>query len=392
MRAKLLILTFWLFTGQAVFCQEGRSIGGQVLDDASGEPIGNCSVFINNTVKGTVTGASGKFDLTHIGPGKYELVVSSVGYESYVHAFSADQLPLQLIIRLRRKTTDLSAITVDPFVADGWATYGQTFINVVIGETPFSRQCEIKNKEVVRFRFSSKKNQMAAVADEPIIIENKALGYVIQFQLEECKVDFNNNTSVFLGYFQYSEMTTASGKKKAEWDENRRSAYYGSIMHFVRSLYSNGIQRITAFNQEGFDLRRQVRVSNTEKQRVAALNALARPADSVSPDSLKYYKKVLREADSVSQNQLLTADDLVSPLADTAKSLFFPGKLSVTYRRKRKTDTEVEKSTIYLLTPAPVQIESNGYYNSPLEIFTIGYWASSQKVANLLPLDYDPGE
>ncbi len=55
-----------------------------------------------------------------------------------------------------------------------------------------------------------------------------------------------------------------------------------------------------------------------------------------------------------------------------------------------KLDTEVQKSTIYLLTPAPVQIEENGYYDSPLEIFTIGYWAESQKLANLLPLDYWP--
>jgi len=50
----------------------------------------------------------------------------------------------------------------------------------------------------------------------------------------------------------------------------------------------------------------------------------------------------------------------------------------------------VQKSSIYLTTPEPVQIEANGSYDPPLELFSLGYWAHSEKLANLLPLNYWP--
>jgi len=65
---------------------------------------------------------------------------------------------------------------------------------------------------------------------------------------------------------------------------------------------------------------------------------------------------------------------------------------SIIYRRKRKLDTEVQKSSIYLTTPEPVQIEANGSYDPPLELFSLGYWAHSEKLANLLPLNYWPDD
>jgi len=52
----------------------------------------------------------------------------------------------------------------------------------------------------------------------------------------------------------------------------------------------------------------------------------------------------------------------------------------------------VQKSSIYLTTPEPVQIEANGSYDPPLEIFSLGYWAHSEKLANLLPLNYWPDD
>ncbi len=109
-----------------------------------------------------------------------------------------------------------------------------------------------------------------------------------------------------------------------------------------------------------------------------------------SIDSLKYYKKVLRQPDSLWDNRDLTAGNLVTLNADQAKFLFFAGDLSVAFRRKRKMDREVQKSTIHLITPAPVEIEVNGYYNSPLELLVLGYWSWSQRCADLLPLDYWP--
>jgi hypothetical protein len=76
--------------------------------------------------------------------------------------------------------TELESITVEPWEKDGWERWGRVFTESFIGTTSASRQCEIKNHKALRFRYSKKNGTLIAVADEPLIIENRALGYRIQ--------------------------------------------------------------------------------------------------------------------------------------------------------------------------------------------------------------------
>lgn len=395
MRVKLYLAVFFVFITGGLFSQSVNQIKGQVINASGGTPLVNCSVFINSTSKGTVTGSSGEFVLSNIPAGKFELIVSSIGYETYVFPFSSNQLPLDLKISLKEKATDLSAVTVEPFLKDGWETWGRTFIENFIGTTDFAISCSIRNKEVIRFRYSKKKDLLSAIADEPVIVENRALGYIISFKLEEFSVDFKSLTNVYLGYPFFSEMPATSKVLQMEWQDNRKKAYLGSIMHFIRSLYSNEIKKPDMeFNPEGFELMKPTKLANTEKSRMESKYALHQQQhdDPWPGDSLKYYKKLMRQPDSLVRNQFLSAENLVTINDDQTKYLYFTGKLSVTYRIKRKFDKELQKSVIYLLTPAPVEIEENGYYDSPLEIFMAGYWSRSQKLASILPLDYWPDE
>lgn len=345
-----LLICFALLSTSS-FSQAAHTIKGQVVDGAGGSPIVNCSVFINNTSKGTVTDGTGRFELSNIPDGKYQLIVSSIGYETYVKPFSGSELPLGLTISLKQKATALSAVTVEPFDPNGWDNWGKTFTDNFIGTTEYANQCTIKNKEVIRFRYSSKKDLLTAVADSPIIIENKALGYTLRYQLEQFSVNFSAGTNMYLGYPLFIDMPAPSNSWEALWKKNREKAYYGSVMHFIRSLYANQLQGATYYSSK-FEVRR--------------------------------VGKGPKEAGD------LTADDLVTVHTDQTKSLFFTGDLSVAFRTKRKVGSDVRESTIRLLTPAPVQIEVNGYYDPPLELFMLGYWSLSEKCAGLLPLDYWP--
>jgi hypothetical protein len=112
------------------FAQKSNSVKGKVTN-ADGTPIINCSVFINSTSKGTVTNSSGEFELTNISDGKYELIVSSIGYETYVTSFSTNQLPLITNIRLKQKSSDLSTVVVEPFLKDGWETWGKHLLRTL---------------------------------------------------------------------------------------------------------------------------------------------------------------------------------------------------------------------------------------------------------------------
>jgi hypothetical protein len=349
MNRRFHLVVYFVLSFVASFSQTAHSIKGQVINGASGAPIANCSVFINNTSKGTTTDTTGRFELSNIPDGKYVLIVSSIGYETYAHPFSGTQLPLELTVTLKEKATDLSAVTVEPFDPDGWEKWGEKFMDNFIGTKEFAHQCTIKNKEVIRLRYSSKKYLLTAVADQPIIIENKALGYTIKYQLEQFSVDFMSGRSVFMGYPLFTEMHAESKAMELLWEKNREKVYYGSLMHFIRSLYTGQLQSPNDFIG-GFEVRRQVRRDN--------------------PD--------------------LTAGDLVTVNADQTKSLFFTGNLFVIYKRKLKIGTESQRSIISLVTPAPVKIEVNGYYDSPLELLIQEYWAWTEKFAYTLPLDYWP--
>ena len=395
MMKQLSIMSCLLLMVSFAFTQPANTIKGKITDKKNGLPIPNCSVFINSTTKGTITNDKGEFELKSLPEGRYDLVVSSIGYETYIYTFSTNQLPIDLSVSLKQKETELSAVTViiEPFLKDGWETWGEIFIANFLGTSYFVRNCTIKNKEVVHFRFSQKKNILSAVADEPIIIENEALGYVIKYQLKDFSIDFNSQKSVYYGYPLFSDIPSNSKMQQLRWEKNRDEAYYGSLMHFIRCLYKGDLQKGDQFNQEGFEVRRHIKLLNAEKLRVKEkYEYLQYKDESVPKDSLKYYKRILKQPDSIVSNPVLSSTDIVSVNEDGNKTLFFTGNISITYRKRRGTHTEVQNSTIYLITPAPVQIEKNGYYFSPSEIFTIGYWNSSQKLANLLPFDFWPGE
>ncbi|MEI9913284.1 MAG: carboxypeptidase-like regulatory domain-containing protein [Bacteroidota bacterium] len=77
---------------------------GRVVNGVNSTPVPGSSVFINNTSKGTTTDKNGYFELNDISSGKHELIISSIGYETMVHPFAAEQLPLQLRIELADKS------------------------------------------------------------------------------------------------------------------------------------------------------------------------------------------------------------------------------------------------------------------------------------------------
>src|SRR5580704_8763434 len=174
-----------LFCYSHAFSQSADLIKGKVTDAATKSPLYECSVFINSTSKGTVTNSAGDFILQNLPEGKHQLIISSIGYQTFVYDFNSSDLPLDLNVTLNRKSTELSAFTVEPEVNDGWAIWGKTFLDNFIGTSDNATHCAIKNVKALHFYYSEKRNKLTVVADEPLIIENKSLGYAIKYQLEE---------------------------------------------------------------------------------------------------------------------------------------------------------------------------------------------------------------
>jgi len=51
-----------------------------------------------------------------------------------------------------------------------------------------------------------------------------------------------------------------------------------------------------------------------------------------------------------------------------------------------------QRSYIWLVNDEPVAMDMNGGYYPPLNLYSMAYWAWSEKIAELLPSDYQDGD
>jgi hypothetical protein len=389
------------------------SIKGKVVSAESNQPIAGASVFISNTSRGTVTNTTGEFSLNDIPAGTHELVVSFVGFETFVKSFNPNELPMNINIKMKLKVKELEGVTVAPFEKDGWAKWGRVFMENFIGTTGNADNCKIINYKTIRFRFSKKDNILTAVAAEPLIIQNKSLGYSIQYQLEDFEINYKENSMAYYGYPLFEEMK--GGKKK--WKLARQKAYLGSVNHFIRCVYDNSLAK------EGFDVKRLRKVPNYEKERVKTIykviqkNVLDKKTgkativmgyndEQFSADTVGYYQQIMQQQDyfDVYSDYLVTADSITALDSARNKYLLFPDYIAVTYKNETEEQRYLhhimeanrkpfyQRSSLTLTGNGFVSIEKNGSYYSPQDLFTNGYWGWSEKMASLLPLDYELNE
>lgn len=389
------------------------NIQGKVLDKETCNPVPNASVFLSNTSIGTAADAKGVFTLHNAPNGKFDLVISSLGYETYFETIVTTKLTEPLVIKLAPKANQLADVVVGTYEKDGWSRWGKTFINDFIGMSSNAMSCFINNSKVIKFRYSKKRNLLEAFADEPLEIENKALGYIIHYKLEGFTHDFANNTISYFGFPLFEQME-GNFRKQKRWEENRKDVYYGSVTHFMRCLYVNKLQ------ENGFEIRHMEKRENIEKKRVQALYKYWSEGninfeDNLPRDSVKHYQKVLGEpsAYDVLYTQLLPGDSIAYGEDSVTAALAFDNYLHVTYKNKKApgeyrpvtlgdetmlnpagkeipSSGNYMTSTILLLNKRPVYVSHNGAYYAPQDMLSAGYWGWSEKVANMLPFDYWP--
>jgi CarboxypepD_reg-like domain len=384
----LLAFLLLFFIGDAI-AQPSNYIKGKIVNGETGTVISNASVFITNTSKGTVSNNQGEFELTNAPVGTYDLVVSCIGYETQVYTYKASQLPLRLQMQMKPKADELQAVIIEPYEKDGWEKWGKFFTENFIGTSGNAGKCSIKNYKVLHFRNSKKKNTLTVTAAEPLIIENKALGYTIKYQLEGFSYHFKEHTLFYFGYSLFNEL---NGKTpRAKQLKNRETAYNGSVMHFMRSLYNNRL------SEDGFELTRTIKIANIEKERVKKIYS-EKPA-GLSKDSTGYYDRILGQHDSLEVYLHPTADSLITPADAVTKKIFFDYSLSVMYKKGKEDPAYLEhthenrfpyyqRSTIFLLNGNAVMIDQLGNYYMPQDLMSYGYWAWSEKISSMLPLDY----
>jgi carboxypeptidase-like protein len=377
-----LLITLWFCLSCFFAGAQSNVLTGIIKDSSNGKPLAGISVFLNGTSRGTVSRNDGSFVLQGFPQGRYQLIVSAIGYATYVTEVNSHNLPPSLKISLYTAADELAAITVEPYLKDGWSKYGKTFLQYFIGTTDNAAHCTIKNKNVLRFHFSLKSNKLSVTAIEPLLIENKALGYELEYRLERFVCDFASQMISYYGYPLFRDMSAADNAKKRKWEINRQLAYMGSMMHFMRSLYSHNVR------EEGFLVKYKVPVLNTEKKRVKEIyNPNMPQKDSIPIDSLHHYWEVLREPDYYMQ-ATTDPEGLVTIQKDLTRVMFFNEDCTVIYGNPKRGIAYME-SSIRLMYQQPIAIDENGSFYPQTEVLTLQNWSITQNISNLLPRDYD---
>lgn len=358
-------------------------ITGAVFNE-KGQPLPFASAFLNQTTLGGRSTESGEFTIRQVPAGKYELIVSYLGYEPQLLPVEVNADVTGLKVTLRPKPGLLKEFVVKRNAErERWL---KVFYSHFIGESTLAKQCRVLNSEVIDLEYDAGRQLLTASADDFVILENRALGYRVKFLLINFQYNMRSGYTLYYGNPLFEPMKAGNGRQQRQWEQNREAAYYGSTAHFYRSL----IRRELA--KDGFSVQKLVRKERTR--------------DYVSPsparqDSLgvKIQPPALF---SRSVSYLYTAqlpyDSLYRPDGN-GFSLIFRDHLYVVYSKEKedrlyvakhkpgqKTRPKEQVSVMSMLAPE-VPLDVNGNIGSPVDIVVEQYWGW-EKMAEMLPLDY----
>lgn len=146
------VLLLLLGTAPGTLAQ--RMLRGVVANGETGEVLPFANVFLANTTKGTTTDQAGQFQLLNLPVGRYDLVASYVGFETFSFPIQTDTARFYKIL-LKPQTNELATVTVRARRDPAWASRLQTFKTQFIGQSANARQCRLLNPDTLWFSSDS---------------------------------------------------------------------------------------------------------------------------------------------------------------------------------------------------------------------------------------------
>jgi hypothetical protein len=325
-----------------VSAQPRGTIAGTVIDAKTKSPIPFATVFLANSSHGVESSANGSFQLEKIPPGKYDLVVSLIGYEKLSHAVEVSTNKVVLRLELIPQVTQLREVVVE--VGD-WKKRYRIFEKYFLGQTPHASHCTIKNPDDIYLSYDKKTKVLKAEADSPIIVENVALGYRIYYLLSQFEFDEKAMILRVFGIPRFEDLTPKSERQGRHWRNERDAAYLGSLKHFMQSLLKRELKKNKfLIYRNGMDTPLQ--------------------ESSLFPDSVSHQLH----------------------FKGTMKIVYDGESEDYAYRQTRFRGPQI--STIEFLNE-PLTLYDNGYYDNPNSVILHGYLAWAETVGDLVSFGYE---
>lgn len=356
MTTKLLLTSFFLLLLCTV---QAQTIIRGTVTDSENTPLPYATVFLSKTTMGTIADSTGNYSITVKEDGNYEIICSFIGYLPQSSLIKADQVPKRINFRLEPRKMQLSEITITAKEQNRKENLMQ-FVKCFIGETNNASSCTILNPNDLIIYRSSNDSNLIAYSEKPIEITNNALGYTIFYDLLNFAYNPYTKHIRFSGNYYFKEPELKKNKKD-KINRNRLLAYYGSRMHFLRSLFTDSLA--------------------TENYKLTA----TRPG-----------KKGIWEIDSTAFDR----KNLRLAINTDSMTLYYPHPIIINYGHNANKAYQGKRSqwlyngiqnkyqTVIYLTDT-VHVYKNGYYPNCFNLSWSGNMAED-RVAELLPYDFVP--
>lgn len=293
--------------------------------------------------------------------------------------------------------SEIEEVVIIPYTEQAYKDFINYFLDQFIG---FDRDdVKIKNQRMLKFSYDKKNQFLKVKAPQTLVIENKKLGYTIQYNLINFQADFKAKSTSYLGTSFFKE----NGSKK-EFTLNRMNAYKGSMMHFLRSLYHNELEK------EGFIVNHARRIPNPEYPSEAELQRLNDHFEIVRAQKNSTLPWT-DELEEISKRKSKNSEFLMAILKTKMKEseftrrkggrlfLNFEDLLQVNYQKyyyEIKKGEFVKSAGVVTQTsfihPEAMEFEifKEGLSSEPDQLILEGDF-SRQNISKMLPLDYQLG-
>lgn len=347
MNIKIFVFLF-LFSGVkfAAVYSDSYTISGKVVDGKTGSAINYANVYIAYSMLGSSTNKNGEFLIQNVPNGKYQIIVSCIGYSSITARIKISNSSIgNLFFTLEPKVYTTEEVKITGEQAEEWQNNYEQFKDAFIGETWRAKETFIEDP--YNINFIENDDELIAYTDYPVIIRNEALGYKITYHLEYFSL--NGNTTKYSGIPYFEEMESQNTEEKLKWEENRKDTYSGSLRHFLTTICNADSNSTTELEKEGFYLAAQDDINKWFPPQPVKLSLCLRKTDD--------------------ENERL---------------LSFDNYWRVTYKSFRQS---TQRSWIKLHSDS-VTIDARGRYYDQYKIETFGFW-SHHRMAEMLPFDYE---
>lgn len=338
------------------------SFTGKVIDENNDAAIPNATVYFNNTTIAAETNAQGEFSFHNIRFFNTDVVIISPGYELFAFKPAAAKMGSnKFVFKMRKKKA--GSLPKDAMETANTPAYRQAFLQGLLGITNEAVQSTVSNFKDVYFDRDTSFEGFIATADTTLIVVNKLCGYKMYYNLVSFYYDTYTRQSYFSGYCHYESLADGS-----QFQTARNHCYFGSSQHFYRSLIANKLY------QEGFGV--------FVKDTVPAAGArhpgdedLYRPLTATQVlwiDSTNNYSIGIKDKLIIQYNNNPATKNYLRTVLE-----YIDGDL------KKGIEASIE------IKHAPVELTTIGVPVDDSELEYGGFW-SYEKLANTLPLDYQP--